>query len=1404
MYPDPSDESNQPNKFRRLLVEDDDDNEYLSANNLCTQYERLNSNNNYNNTMNEERALFEREVEQFQTPTDLIIRDQIADDLRNAMNNTNNENNITREPPPILIDPTAMVQEGRQQRYRAIVYTTLAPMQTHTINSNIIQPPPSVDQYRQQRNINDVINTRRQPASFIFPRIEAESNRVGLDFAAEMNITNDSIIEERRRHDINYINSLRAGYDGENGEDESIDESTDESSSDESIGDESPVVINNDGWVDFTTADGFYEALRVVQHGIDGNQRTLPRDNKRTHTTMTENTTGMHIDPENGDEYQRINGVWRNITRETGNSPEPPEVVRNPPPILPTGAMSDVARQCAEFVNNNHRLRPTPKSRVVAPVARMTLSDQISDEIVEIAGRILERNNANGNNANGNNSGRNQQETNNIHPINENNTILENNVELEMIAESNVELENNITSENISIPIVENGGLPPAPNQIIYCPITQQPYYFNGTGYTPLTIDRAPNVVETANYMRTTMRDNMLLVGRTTLTNTQNNDPQVVPPIRFGANNQRRELNQNTNTTTVLLPHTNEMDHQQTNEIPAVKSNSTRPGEFTDRYRYIQQGDPDSPVNGLPMIGAPLTQGDCVIGKIQHVPATGANTTQQTIRTPAIPQQTTTPIIPTIPTITNQPNVANTRPSPTVPVVPTLTIPTQNVRTVPMIPSIPNQSTRTPVVPAQTTQAAVPLIIGREQPNVPIIVGGTGGIPQIPVVTNRFNPNVAPVPNVQINRNRTPFLPTQTIPSPVTRTNLPAPVPTIPQAQIPHVPRRNRVGTELPQFNFPALNIIPPGGLRMVVSPPKQAEIQLPTKNPYTELPRPVLEAIATERDILLTGTNDQRATQLYEFDHIMPDWIQSVMVNGIDTFQILTGSKLYVFGTLNGVSFENVPGLQGKDLVNYIRISILLANPDHPGRPVLTALIDGLNRGLLEIFVTRMNIPRNNIRFISTPELRTALRNGNANHIPNDAITRIATRYQTLTTHKHSRLFANLYNLEGNNDEDGWMTVARRDPHPMEQVIIDLDKFTDSDLVRNFGMAVPLSHDGNFRRYIENNIVSYSKILIRGNMDPIPLEVMIFMQPRDLHDYVSKLTDNEIFNGTQIYVSYNSRDELVANTISAIARPRFLYPVLRYATRAHNQVTIMGTEITDVNTFMVGFGTALKYYIYELGELTAAFYRADETGAMEFRRPENPRMKFTTADIEGLMVLLRCFSPTNEITTLLERINEGLIDAREKITHDDTARAQLNAFGKPTKDLIKQYLYQVFYTGMYMRRWLGPGHPFPLKEDQTKAIKDPEDKVTHELRIIGDILEQMSADARNFCMTLKQCQYNKDGSIEHGTAIFNTELDNVVKGFQCIRMASTRFIGTGLHYLRSLFRETVPGMNLAHLDRIV
>lgn len=719
--------------------------------------------------------------------------------------------------------------------------------------------------------------------------------------------------------------------------------------------------------------------------------------------------------------------------------------------------------------------------------------------------------------------------------------------------------------------------------------------------------------------------------------------------------------------------------------------------------------------------------------------------------------------IPNIPTPGTLPTSTAARTAITVPGIPTMGV-NQRVPAVPTIQPPPNQT--------QTQTARINPTIARASFERTAAQLGGQNVPVLPL-PGPPNGRVHAVPMVQTG----------------TTVNHVAVVP--PLANVPMVP----------QLNLNPLNLRP---LNMVVSPPRreQPTIELPRTNPYIRLPRTVIDAIAAERDIHLAGTQQEKANQLFEYDHIMPDWLQSIMTATIETFQVLVGTKLYVFGAIHGVDYSELGGMANRDIVYYTRVSIILNDRNHPGRGILPGLVNGLNRNLLEIFGNKLQIPRNNLRFISTPELRTAVLTGNTDHIQNEAITRVAQRYHMLTTHKYSDLLGQLYNVDG--DENAWVTVSRAQPHPMEAVIISLDDFTPGQIISTFGMAVPLSHANNLDRYIRANIVSYSKILTRGVMDPIPLDVTIYMSAHDLGEYVGKLTDNEIFTNIGVYVPYNSRTELVMNTINSLTHQRFMYPSVRALTRSHNKETVMGTDITDVNTFMVCYGTALKYHTYELGELVAAFYRDDHTRAMEFRHPENPMMKFTTNDVEGLMQLLRCFTPTDEIIALLNRIDEGIIDAREKIEFDDTARRQLNGFSKPIQELIREYLRQIFHIGMYMRRWAGPGHPFPLTEEATKAKELPDERVTHQLGIGIELLKQMGDLAKNFCLSLKICQYNRTGTIEHGAATFNHEWNQVVKGEQCIRMASTKFIGTGFHYLRALYRETIPGMDVKALDRIV
>jgi hypothetical protein len=244
-----------------------------------------------------------------------------------------------------------------------------------------------------------------------------------------------------------------------------------------------------------------------------------------------------------------------------------------------------------------------------------------------------------------------------------------------------------------------------------------------------------------------------------------------------------------------------------------------------------------------------------------------------------------------------------------------------------------------------------------------------------------------------------------------------------------------------------------------------------------------------------------------------------------------------------------------------------------------------------------------------------------------------------------------------------------------------------------------------------------------------------------------------------------------------------------------------MNTDIQDPSVFMVAYGTVNRYYTYELDDLYHAFYRDNETN--NFRRPDNPNLKFSTQEIENLLRLLKCYTSYSEIKKLSTRIEEGLIIEREILSTDKNYRTQFSKFDSSDKNDINQFLKLIFYTGMYMRKWQGPGFKFPLDQESTMSSLNPEPKVELELGKGLEMLKQMKPDIKSFCLGLKICEYRPSGQIDTNSQPFKILWDLVITGQQCIRVSSTKFIGTSIHYLRVLFQENIDGLEISKLEYI-
>lgn len=575
------------------------------------------------------------------------------------------------------------------------------------------------------------------------------------------------------------------------------------------------------------------------------------------------------------------------------------------------------------------------------------------------------------------------------------------------------------------------------------------------------------------------------------------------------------------------------------------------------------------------------------------------------------------------------------------------------------------------------------------------------------------------------------------------------------------------------------------------------------TQNWYTRLPETIVNDIARDRDVAVNGKFSQKCEQLTRYDEIMPDWLESVLVITIDTLQALRGTKLLMFGVIHNIPVPTIPRLTDRDVMNYMRAYILLKDPDHPRRVILPSILNSCSPECLSELLVTKGVTETQMRFLSKDDRKRILMAGSLQTEEVVRLSALATRYHNLFAGPAAASLCLLYQCEM-DDEATKCSVVQKPPHPLENVILTLSQHNPQQLAPKLGIAIPLSQTGATAAYLQTNIPHYRSVFTReSNFSLVPLE-QLRTRPREMSSrYLEKLSDFEIFDYFGVYLPYDSRPSLLTAYLNLLREPRFMYPTKRSLTASINPETISGTPITDINVFMVCYGSPERYYTYEITDLIGAFYKDSETGIAAFRHPENTNLNFSDTDVDFLVKLLTSFSPSPEIKILTETIQAIVIDAREFIAGDRELLSAMQKFLPVIKDKIRAFLHEVFECGMYMRRWKGPGHPYPIRAEDTRAPNWEDVSVQQCIGRIFHHLRDMGKDAADFCMRLKLCEYQRDGTIEHGHIKFKAEWKNVVSGENCIRIASARFVGTGYHYLRVLFRITIPALRVHEVRAI-
>lgn len=619
------------------------------------------------------------------------------------------------------------------------------------------------------------------------------------------------------------------------------------------------------------------------------------------------------------------------------------------------------------------------------------------------------------------------------------------------------------------------------------------------------------------------------------------------------------------------------------------------------------------------------------------------------------------------------------------------------------------------------------------------------------------------------------------------------------------------------------------------------------TNNPYSYLTSRQLRAIMEERDVTASGSHE-----LQQLDQIYPDWFQNVISTPIHRLQNLTKPQQYVYAGVNHIDLRSrdVRAMNSQQLAGYIRCRIIappiLREPPEDNQKLYTTSAENqtfreaivqTNQGVVlnannlkaisendlvntlqEIAIYPLRVSPEHYMLLRTedtymlrrcvldlmppdlhleahlldkPQLIFVLSHGY--YPPHIDLQALRERYQQLRQ-EPEWIRTNLIELYQFNDNVPYLPlhyVASQTPHPLELVIHAAKNYPLTELAKAVGMVIPTNE--NVDRYFRQNILHYRETVTRpaGLSEFTPMELMK-LSPDNLRHALSRYADEEIFQLSGLYFHYTSRLDIINQIVNLQVTPRFFIPLTR---RCKNPETFLGTSTRDLTVPIIGYGTLTDYFGYESDELLHSFtyYGEEELQSFVFKSPDLT----TIYSIETIRQLLETIRSHPEFEELIRQIDLGLMLQLEKTQYDNRILREFKSLTQKDqyRSSIRDLFYRLFYSGMYMRRWKGPGHPYPLGMEQTKVKMSPDDNVISALGELAHLLDSFPSEIRHFLVELRKIEFHGN-QMDQSPRSIGELLGQVGTHNYCIRMASSILVGTGFYYLRLLYNEIIPNFD--------
>lgn len=406
-------------------------------------------------------------------------------------------------------------------------------------------------------------------------------------------------------------------------------------------------------------------------------------------------------------------------------------------------------------------------------------------------------------------------------------------------------------------------------------------------------------------------------------------------------------------------------------------------------------------------------------------------------------------------------------------------------------------------------------------------------------------------------------------------------------------------------------------------------------------------------------------------------------------------------------------------------------------------------------------------------------------------------------------QLLSHVYNID---DDDVIPKLGRMEPSSLETLIISIsDNNPIRTVMSNAGMIIP--YDVNPWIYCQENIYHYRSVINSDMNDD---------------NFYSRLTDYDIFKHHRAYWSYINRLNLieVSQQLQKPDAKQFFIPVNNR--KCYNKhTTVSYNDTSDPTVFIIGYGNLTGDYLgFELDDVISSF-TIGKDGGYNFIIPypdvQMKNSKFFTIDeihqfrrlLNGLCncdpKLRSWLNITDDIKTdcqeVLSKIHKGLSAHITMNEYGQKLRKTYTKYSNSTHKAIINVLIKVFEIGMYARRWLGEGHPYPCTSAESEVKLDPtlvHSNVTLALAAYNEEMMKLKSCHQTFIHNLHSYRLVNGSLVYCPKSSLKDVIVKVGTNNECFRMISVVLIGTAYYYLRLLCHYTIPNFNEQQLDHVM